>query len=115
MEGLALTTVARVVSAHEQRDISLNHFRGRSCDEEVVQAADFLVRQQTGLIGVDDLTPEALPDIPREGRAEVRFRHSDGHYIARLHVGLQEARATSCRSGKLERPRQYRLESLSTT
>jgi hypothetical protein len=103
-----------VISAHEQREISLNHYRGRSCDEEVVQAADFLVRQQTGLIGVDDLSPVGLPDFPREGRVEIRFRHSDGHYIARLHVGVREARATSCRSGKLERPRQYRLESLST-
>lgn len=104
-----------VVSAHEQREISLNHYRGRSCDEEVMQAADFLVRQQTGLIGVDDLSPEGLPDLPREGRVEVRFRHSDGYYVARLHVGLQEARATSCRLDKLEHPRQYRLVSLSTT
>jgi hypothetical protein len=104
-----------VVKAHEQRELSLSHYRGRSCDQQLVQAADFLVRQQTGLMGLDDLSPAACSGFSGEGEVELSFRHQDGQYIARLEVRLQDARATSCRSDELERPKEYRLLNLRST
>jgi hypothetical protein len=103
-----------LVRAHEQGKLTLDHFRGRSCDEEVVQAADFLVRRETGLLAIADLVPEQLRDDGEGGVVEVLFRHPGRRYLARLKVHLGEERPTSCGSDRVEPLKEYRLTSLTS-
>jgi len=60
--------VARVLEGR----IELEHYRGRTCHEALVQAADHAVRSSTGIDRIDDLR---LVDVSGSG---VRFRGADG-------------------------------------
>jgi (2Fe-2S) ferredoxin len=52
----------RVVAAHQDGRIVLEHFRGRSALEPAAQAADFFARRETGRLGIDD-DPAAEVDL----------------------------------------------------
>jgi hypothetical protein len=45
--------LAPLVTTQSQDELLLTHLRGRSCYEQVVQAADWFLRQETGLPGRD--------------------------------------------------------------
>jgi hypothetical protein len=77
-----------IVSAYRERRIVLEHFRGRACYSHHVQAAEFFVRSETGLAGVDDLRHLASE---RTGDKSWLVRLTDPH-ARRVH----EARV-SCR------------------
>ncbi len=44
-----------VVSLYEENKIVLEKFRGRACYGYPVQSADFFIRRETGLVGINDL------------------------------------------------------------
>ncbi|MCA1557992.1 MAG: hypothetical protein LC731_05560 [Acidobacteria bacterium] len=67
-----------VVNSYEQRQIMLEKFRGRACYSYPVQAAEFFIRRETGITGIDDLL----------GLSSVRL--DDNRWRVRL--GTKEAR-----------------------
>ena len=91
---LDAASAARVFAAHEQGQIVLEHFRGRTSLRPAQQAEEHFVREHTGLTRIDD----DLGGYAVEVRAEP----------------LAPPRPTSC-GGDTERPEAWRLVSLETT
>jgi (2Fe-2S) ferredoxin len=79
----------RVITAHQDGRIVLEHFRGRAALEPAAQAADFFARRETGRLGIDD-DPAADLELHVEP------------------VALDPPRADSC-GGELKRPTAWRL------
>ncbi len=47
---VAVAEVPALVAAYRQGQVVLSHFRGRSCHGDVVQAAEYFLRRQTGIV-----------------------------------------------------------------
>lgn len=47
---VAVAEVPALVAAYRQGRVALGHFRGRSCYGDVVQAAEYFLRRQTGIV-----------------------------------------------------------------
>lgn len=104
-----------IVEDYERGQIPLPWFRGRAGHAFPVQAAEFFVRSETGLRGVDDLALVGcrrgeggvylvtLAGSSRRYRAEVLMERDD------------EAQQLTCRSDHLVRAPRYRLLSLTTS
>lgn len=104
-----------VAAACARGQIVLEHYRGRSCDPFLVQAADFYVRERTGLRGLDDLVllrHESVSAIS----ARVTFAVPGGAQLTALVEALMdgEPRVLSCRGLPTVAPR-YRLAALAAT
>ncbi|HEX7174239.1 MAG TPA: sucrase ferredoxin [Pyrinomonadaceae bacterium] len=74
----------RILGEYEGGRVVLENYRGRACYANAVQAAEFFVRRESGLAGVNDLR---LRGMTREGERtrRVRFETADG---AALHEAL---------------------------
>ena len=97
----------RTVRLLENGIIDLNHYRGRSCYEPVVQAAEVLLRQRHGIRGIDDLVPEERADHG-DGFSTVTFLTASGEHLAiRLKVVRGEKRRITCEAKNPGRPRLY--------
>ena len=84
----------------------MGNFRGRSIYTFPVQAAERFVREQTGLVGIDDL---ALERVKRHGGFwDVTFVAVGGEQH-RVRVADEPGDLTqmTCASETLERPRRY--------
>lgn len=69
-----------VVSRYERQQIVLEKFRGRACYPYPVQSADYFIRREAGLVGINDLrglSSERLDD----NSWRVRFGTSDAREI----------------------------------
>lgn len=103
----------RVVDAYERGAVDLDNYRGRAGEPFAAQAAEFFVRRQEGLLGVDDLL---VTEIRRQGRGlvQVRFDAPGGrHFEVRVQVRLaEEARPLSCNATGPQRPPTYALVEL---
>jgi hypothetical protein len=75
----------QVVDAYQQGRIVLEHYRGRSCYEPVVQAADYFLREQTGVL---ELNGFRLVDVERisESVSAVRFTALADNRVHRVEV-----------------------------
>jgi hypothetical protein len=104
-----------VVDAYEQGRIVLEHYRGRAGDPFAVQAAEWFLRAETGLLGIDDVEP-AWRRRAAPGTVDVGFALRDGRSfevsVAVAHAG--EGRAITCASRTDEHPHVYSLLSLGT-
>jgi len=81
------SSALRVVTAHEQGQVVLDHWRGRSTLPFVVQAAEGYVRAAIGLAGRDDVR---FRGSRRDGdRHRVRFGLSTGGEVVAV-VGVSE-------------------------
>jgi hypothetical protein len=103
----------RIVAAYERGELELAHLRGRSGSPPLVQAADHLVRRETGLLGIDALRPVDV--VPRgRGEAEVAFLGpGDRRLAARVRATSAGARRpTTCGSGEPADPGTYELLAL---
>jgi hypothetical protein len=101
----------RATEQYEGRRIPLEHYRGRSSFPPAAQAADYYVREQTGLRGVDDLAVERIEVAAAE--TVVTLRNGEVGY--RVRVSSSEAdqpRPVSCREDKLDRPAVWTLVAL---
>ena len=100
----------RVVDAYERGAVDLDNYRGRAGEPFAAQAAEFFVRRQEGLLGVDDLL---VTEIRRQGRGlvQVRFDAPGGrHFEVRVQIRLaDEARPLSCNATGPQRPPTYVL------
>ena len=103
----------RVVHAYEQGTVDLDNYRGRAGEPFAAQAAEFFVRRQEDLLGVDDLL---VTGYRREagGMVRVRFDAPGGRgYDVRVQVAeADDARPLSCRASTEERPPTYALVEL---
>ncbi len=89
----------RVVDLYEQRRLSLEHYRGRSCFAFTVQAAEHFVRERQGLDGLDDLRFTGRSAVD-EDQVRVTFEDAEGRRWAVLletHPD-PEGRRLTCRS-----------------
>jgi hypothetical protein len=105
----------RVVDAYERGVVDLENYRGRAGEPFPAQAAEFFVRREEGLLGVDDLL---VTEIRRQGKGlvQVRFDAPGGRsYEVRVQVRLaEEPRLLSCNGMGPERPPTYELVELRT-
>jgi hypothetical protein len=99
--------VVRVADLCERGVIDLEHYRGRSCYEPVVQAADILVRRRTGSTGIHDLVPEWRRDHGG-GQSTIRFRdRQDRIQEVRVAVRRGRRRRLTCNSTHPGAPREF--------
>ena len=77
---------ARFYEARQRGEVALPYLRGRSCYEEVVQAADYFLRQETGQPALQAFVFEAL-EKPQAEQYEASFLAQEGD--ARYVVSLQ--------------------------
>jgi hypothetical protein len=101
---------ARVVALHRKGTIDLDHYRGCCIDPPAVQAAEWLARRHTGLLGADDLDLVGR-DRPDRDLAVVRFRRPGGD-VLRVVLRLApspDPRLLTCHSARPEAPPTYEL------
>ncbi len=100
----------RVVDAYERGAVDLDNYRGRAGEPFPAQAAEFFLRREEGVLGVDDLL---LTEFRREGKGvvAVRFDGPGGRsYAVRVQVRpADEPRRLSCHATGEERPPTYSL------
>lgn len=105
-----------IATAYAEGRIDLEHYRGRSCHPFVVQAADFFVREQEGLLGLDDLVWERRVGLDA-GNAVVPFTDRSGRRLtATVEVRPDpEGQRLSCSALTCSHPPRYRLVRLETS
>ncbi len=94
--------VRRIVEAYQEERVVLDGYRGRSSFNEVTQAAEYLVRRQISLTGIDDLVPEEQRQLA-PGRYQVTFNGNAGRFTIRLEESEGPMRPESCNKPKLTR------------
>jgi len=102
-----------LVEQHEAGVVDLEHLRGRSSLPFVAQAAEYFVRADRALRGLDDVGVERVEDVGN-GTFRVRtvIRNSD---VITATVECSESvdpQQLTCRSSSEEHPPRYRLVSL---
>jgi hypothetical protein len=105
-----------LVDAHAEGSILLDKYRGRSCFDPQVQAADYYLRKQTRVTQIDAYRLAGV-DVLEADKWRVRFHSaSDGKvYQVTLSSQLSEFKTyTSCDDDELIRVGQFRLEDIYT-
>ncbi|HVL26654.1 MAG TPA: sucrase ferredoxin [Acidimicrobiales bacterium] len=104
---------AEVVARYEAGHIALDHFRGRAGDPFAVQAAEYLLRRETGLTGIDAVTPLAWRRRPGGSSTAVHFATEGGEEVdVEVEVAAAPPRLLTCTAGAEDRPPSYRLAGL---
>jgi hypothetical protein len=94
-----------VVEAALARRVHLPLYRGRSCYGFAAQAAELAVREQTGLLGVDEVVVRSLR-VEGEGWSGV-VDAGGGRYDVPVRVEEGEPTHLTCSTTSLRRPRRY--------
>ncbi len=104
---------ATVVDAYERGRIAVEFYRGRAGDPFVVQAADCLLRAETGLRRLDDVEPVWRRPAD-DGMVDVGFDARDGRrFEVRVAVRpAPEGRSLTCAARHVEHPPVYSLVSV---
>jgi hypothetical protein len=92
----------RVLDAHLDDRIELEHYRGRSCYSFAAQAAERDIRERTGLLRLDDLR------LVSEQGSRIAFADREGCVHERevsLELGPKDY--LTCTARELHRPRRY--------
>jgi hypothetical protein len=97
----------RILSAHRDGRLVLDGYRGRSAFDAVTQAADYMVRREIGLTGIDDLVPQGTQGLG-EGRHAVTFEGVVGTLTITLEQSEGPVRPESCNKPKLTPVKVYR-------
>ena len=100
----------RIATSYENGRIDLEHYRGRSTFDPVVQAADVFLRKREHLEGIDDIAFETRLERGG-GRTRVAFRHKSGALLeADITVRRATSRRITCSASKPGAPREYLFE-----
>ncbi|HEY7793155.1 MAG TPA: sucrase ferredoxin [Gaiellaceae bacterium] len=94
-----------VVEAALHGRVHLPRYRGRSCYGFAAQAAERAVREETGLLGVDEVVVRTIHGDGGGWTAEVDVEGS--RYEVDVHLELGEATHLTCGSEQLRRPKRY--------
>ena len=104
-----------VVDAYEAGTIVLDHFRGRAGDPFPVQAAEYLLRREEGLTGIDDVRPVSYRRSADGATAQVYLVTSAGDEVdVEVAIARADPRLLTCMAGGAARPPSYRLLSVNT-
>lgn len=100
----------QIATSYEDGRLDLDHYRGRSTFDPVVQAAEVFLRQREHLDRIDALTFESRRERGA-GQARVVFRDREGTlHEADITVRRATARRITCTAGKPGTPREYAFE-----
>jgi hypothetical protein len=80
----------RLVTAYEQGDIGLHHYRGRVCFETPVQAAEHFWREQTGILDISDLRVTEVIETGRN-RWAVAISDATGNHANQIYLERRES------------------------
>jgi len=110
---LSAEDAVSVVDGYERGVIDLDHYRGQAGEAFAAQAAEYFVRRQEGLLGVDDLRVTAFARGDGEAVA-VSLDGPDGRaYDVEVRIRpAATARPLSCSASGEERPPTYELRGL---
>jgi hypothetical protein len=97
--------VSGLVDEYLAGQISLGHYRGRSCWPFAVQAAERRIRAEEGLNGLNDLSLLGVAEA--DGRWTVTFSTPDGPREVEVAVELGELTKLTCNSDAAKRPLRY--------
>ena len=98
-------TAGSVLDEHLARRIHMASYRGRSIYPFAVQAAERAVREQTGLVGIDDLVLERVE--PGNGSIRVAFAAGGRTHEVRIDREAGDLTRLTCSSESLERPPRF--------
>lgn len=110
---LSAEEAVAVVDGYERGVIDLDHYRGQAGEAFAAQAAEYFVRRQESLIGVDDVRVDTV--VSRDdGVVEVGLHGPAGRaYAVQVEVrAAATARPLSCGADTEERPPTYDLRDL---
>jgi hypothetical protein len=101
-----------IMDEYRRRRLVLSEYRGRACYSFPVQAAEFFVRRETGLLGLDELR---YLDQERLGETlwRVRFMTSAGSFVHQAQVASTFSEFQTfitCQSTEAKSITQYQLE-----
>lgn len=91
---------ARIIDSYLDRRVVLDGYRGRSTFDQITQAADYMLRRETGVTGVDDLVPQGIQELGG-GRYSVGFTGVVGALSVTLEATEGPLRRESCNKPKL--------------
>jgi hypothetical protein len=98
-------TAGTILDEHFARRIWMDNYRGRSIYTFAVQAAERFVREQTGLLGIDDVE---LRRVQRQdSSSNVMFQAGGDTHGVRVDEGRGDLTLLTCNSESLERPLRY--------
>jgi hypothetical protein len=96
-----------VVGDYEAGLVDLDHYRGRSCYDFAIQAAEDFVRRRHGLRHVDELTLAGRERSPEGITVEFRDR-SGGTHRVQVHPSRADLpRRLTCHADRAARPRTF--------
>lgn len=106
----------RVVERYERGGVELDHYRGRAGETFVVQAAEYFLRREEGIVGVDDLVSNGHSHASAHV-VVVRFNGRHGRrFEVRVGVGtVAGSRPLTCAAVTQETPPTYALLDLRST
>jgi hypothetical protein len=105
------TTASHLAAAYRHGHLDLEHFRGRGCYPEVVQAAEYYLRSQENLTRLDELTFLASKE-QTPGKYLVSFRQIPFEITHTVHLEIQPDAYevfSSCRDQEPGKVDTYRL------
>jgi hypothetical protein len=102
---------AAVAGAYVAGRVDLEHYRGRSCYDMPVQAAEEAVRRRWGLTGLDDLRLTAREPLG-PGQILTRWAAPVGTYVARVRTVDARPRRLTCHSADEIAPARHEIVEL---
>ena len=103
--------VRPIMEATRHNQVALEHYRGRSCYDEAVQAADYCLRQVTGALELDAFRLQAVQETATNEWL-VRFLSTESGQEHRMRVAVEKTGvqiSQNCRPDKLTPVIRYRL------
>jgi len=98
-------TAGPVLDEHLARRILIPSYRGRSIYTFAVQAAERVLRERTGLVGIDDLTLRKV--VRRNASTRVSFAAGAETHELRVDEERGDLTRLTCGSDSLERPPRF--------
>jgi hypothetical protein len=103
--------VGSILQASRRNQVALEHYRGRTCYDEVAQAADYYLRQVTGVLELDAFQLLSVQELA-EYEWLVRYVSTESRQEHRLRLAVENTGVQihpSCRPDKLAQVTHYRL------
>ena len=102
--------VATIVSQYRQGRVYLPNYRGRSCHSFVIQAAEYLMRQRTGMLELPGLRLERSERLDeRRWRVTFELLATGTHHTIELEEESEEATFLTCSATVASTAPRYRL------